>query len=196
MDIDWKLCCGLLAALISASNMVYYISETIKGKVKPHAYSWLIWALTALVAFIGQLEGNAGYSTIFTGWMVISCSMITIIGLIKFRAVIKHKDIIYLILCGFALVLMPFVGTALYSVIIICIVDAMGVLPTIQKSWNDPYNEKAISFSLFVVTNMLSFLAIDQYNFLSVAFPATVMTACACVVVLLILRRHILKTPA
>lgn len=35
-----------------------YIKDTLKGKTKPHVYTWFIWGLVTLIAYALQLSGG------------------------------------------------------------------------------------------------------------------------------------------
>ncbi len=37
-----------------------YIRSIIKGAIKPHVFSWVIWGTTTFVVFLAQLEDNGG----------------------------------------------------------------------------------------------------------------------------------------
>ncbi|PHS72188.1 MAG: hypothetical protein COB22_05675 [Cycloclasticus sp.] len=51
-----------------------YIRSILKGEVKPHVFSWVIWGTTTLIVFFAQLAGGAGVGA----WPIGISSLITI----------------------------------------------------------------------------------------------------------------------
>jgi hypothetical protein len=37
-----------------------YAVAMLRGRIKPHAFTWLIWTSTTFIAFVGQLVGGGG----------------------------------------------------------------------------------------------------------------------------------------
>lgn len=37
-----------------------YLLSVLRNQVKPHVFSWVIWASTTFIAFLAQLADNAG----------------------------------------------------------------------------------------------------------------------------------------
>src|SRR5665213_1514293 len=66
------VCLGLLAYII-------YIASTLKNKIKPHAFSWLLWTLTTAIVFTAQIAKGAGAGSWSTGFTCIVCLAIGII---------------------------------------------------------------------------------------------------------------------
>src|SRR3954470_16029215 len=44
-----------------------YAVAMLHGRVKPHAFTWLIWTSTTFIAFVGQLVGRGGVGAAATG---------------------------------------------------------------------------------------------------------------------------------
>ena len=55
-----KLIVGLIASLLVFVGYAPYIKDTLKGKTKPHAYTWFIWAFVTLAVFFFQYNGGGG----------------------------------------------------------------------------------------------------------------------------------------
>ena len=192
MDLDPKLVFSIAACVLSATTLLYYIHQTLTGKIKPHAYSWYIWSLASLVALIAQIHGNAGHALLFTAWLMVVSLVIATISLIKYKSVIQRSDIIYLGTCIFALLLIPVLKDPLISLIIVCAVDAIGFVPSIRKSWNDPYSDTALAFFVYIITNTLAILALKEINIYTISFPLVVATGSSIMCATLLLRRKML----
>lgn len=51
---------GALAVFVSALTYPFYYRDILQGRTKPHAFSWLIWAVLGTVGFFGQQADFAG----------------------------------------------------------------------------------------------------------------------------------------
>ena len=61
-----KYLIGVIAVLLTFVGYVPYIRDTIKGKTKPHVYSWFLWGFVTIIAFALQVSGNAGIGSLVT----------------------------------------------------------------------------------------------------------------------------------
>lgn len=51
---------GTIAVVLTFVGYVPYIRDTLKGKTKPHVYTWFVWGLVTLAAFALQMSAHAG----------------------------------------------------------------------------------------------------------------------------------------
>ena len=51
---------GLLGTLIALTAYGLYFRDIFSRNIKPHAFSWLVWAVTAGIGFAAQVVGQAG----------------------------------------------------------------------------------------------------------------------------------------
>ena len=73
---------GSAATLLAMVSYVPYIWLTLKGKVKPHAFSWTIWGLLTLIGFAAQWVEGAGPGSWVMGFSGVVCSFIAVLGFI------------------------------------------------------------------------------------------------------------------
>ncbi len=189
-SIDYKWVLATLSIVISFSNLLYYIWTVIKGKTKPHMYTWLIWGLVTVVAAATQFISGGGAGTWVTVLVAFNC--LTIAGLAYFKGekTIALSDKICLAGCLIAIVYWPFAVTPLISLFIVTLIDTSGFYPTIRKSFHKPHEENLISFSLYGFTYTLGILALAEYNILTVLYPFAIVLFSWATVVFLIIRRY------
>ena len=65
--MDIKLILALIAIGMTLVGYFFYFRDIFADKTKPHAYSWLVWALLTAIAFAGQLHDNGGAGAYVTG---------------------------------------------------------------------------------------------------------------------------------
>ena len=58
--ISAKEAFGLVAFAAAAVGTIPYIYSIIKGKTRPHFFTWLVWAILTVMIFIIQLTQGAG----------------------------------------------------------------------------------------------------------------------------------------
>ena len=56
----------VLASILAIVGNIPYLRDVIKGKVKPHPYTWFIWTIVSCVVFFGQVAKGAGIGAIPT----------------------------------------------------------------------------------------------------------------------------------
>ena len=51
---------GFAATVIALISYVPYFRDIFVEKTKPHAFTWFIWGVLTVIAFVGQMSGHAG----------------------------------------------------------------------------------------------------------------------------------------
>ena len=187
---DLKFVLGILSALMFLPMMIYYVGTIIWGKTKPHPYTYVVWSTVSGIGTFAQLHGDGGYGVILTACVSLTCAFIAVLGFIKNPSIIKKSDIYALAFCLIAIVLWQITKTPLWSVFIICVIDAVAIVPTVRKSWNDPYNENALTFAVDGFAFIISILALREYNLITTMYPLTIMTVDWALAGILLLRRY------
>ena len=181
---------GVIAVGLGLLAYFIYISSTLRNKIKPHAFSWLLWTLTTGVVFIAQVAKGGGAGSWSTGFTCIVCLAIGIISLFKYDKAYALSDILFISVALLALLPWLFTKNPTASVILIAAIDVLGYGPTIRKSYFYPNDEKAISFGLNSAKHLLSFLALQHYEIATWIYPLSQIFMNGLVVVLILIRRR------
>lgn len=176
------ICLGLLAYII-------YISGTLKDKIKPHAFSWLLWTLTTAIVYIAQVSKGGGAGSWSTGFTCTVCLAIGIISLLKYDKAYALSDILFISIALLALLPWFFTKDPTASVVLIASIDILGYGPTLRKCYYYPDEEKAISFGLNSIKHLFSFFALQNYIVATWLYPASQVFMNGLVVVLILIRR-------
>ncbi|ORU90105.1 MAG: hypothetical protein A6F71_03850 [Cycloclasticus sp. symbiont of Poecilosclerida sp. M] len=170
-----------------------YIRSILKGEVKPHVFSWIIWGSTTLIVFFAQLAGGAGVGA----WPIGVSGLITIY--VALLAFIKRGDIKITRTDWFfflsAMSSLPFwclTSDPLWAVVILTSVDILGLAPTVRKAYEEPFQESVSFFAIIVVRNAVAIMALELYSLTTVLFPAAVMVFCIILVAVIVVRRRAL----
>ena len=189
-SLDYKWVLAGIAMLISIINVSFYLRSVFIGKTKPHMFTWLIWGIVTGVVALAQLSEGAGAGGYYILYLMAVC--LTIAALAYFKGIrdIKKSDIACLVVCFIAIIIWPLTKDPLYSVLLLLFIDLLGYYPTIRKSYNNPHEENIKLFAITILTYSLSILALSNYNFITIIFPATMVLMASIMVLFLAIRRH------
>ncbi len=56
----------MVGAIIATIGSLSYLTDTVKGKVKPNRVSFLLWSLAPLIAFFAELKQGVGIQSLLT----------------------------------------------------------------------------------------------------------------------------------
>jgi hypothetical protein len=169
-----------------------YIRSIIRGTIKPHVFSWVIWGTTTFVVFLAQLEGHGGAGA----WPIgVSGSITIYIALLAFmkRAdiVITKTDWLFFVSALSSLPFWYFTSNPLWAVVILTTVDVLGFGPTVRKAYVFPHSESLLFFALFTVRNLIAIMALENYSVTTVLFPAVVAVTCVLLMAMVMYRRRV-----
>lgn len=169
---------GLFAVLLGVIGYAFYIWGIYKGKIKPHAFSWLVWGILTAIGFIAQAVNGAGPGAWVTGFTAAMSFIFVIVGLgSSSRTLIARSDWIFLIVALLAIPPWYFTGNALWSVIMITIIDAVAFVPTFRKGYRYPETESALAYLLQGSKFIFGILAIQQLSLVTALYPASLIVA-------------------
>jgi hypothetical protein len=178
-----------LAVAITVFGTLPYAVGMLRGRIRPHAFTWLIWTVTTLIAFIGQLVGGGGIGAAAAGASALVGLLIG--GYAFWRGDRSYTRLDWLCVAGasIALVAWAFSGSPLTAVILIALVDAIGAVPTIRKAYGKPDEEGISPFVLANVKWLLSIYALEKLNLLTLLFPATTTAVNTVIISVVLVRR-------
>jgi hypothetical protein len=189
MGIDYKNIVGITAIGVAIISYIPYFGDIFAGKTKPHAFSWLVWGVLNAIVFFGQLSDGGGAGSWVVGFTAAVTLSIFFIALKKGEKNIVAFDWFCLVGAGAALVPWLITNDPLLSVILVTIIDLLGFIPTIRKSYEKPHQETLITFALSTVKYFLAIVALQNYSWVTALFPLAMVIANIFFVALLIVRR-------
>lgn len=190
MTLEQKAILGILAIIVAVISYIPYFRDIFAGKTKPHAFTWLVWAVLNGIAFAGQIHDDGGAGTWAVGFTTLATFSIFLLALVKGEKDIRRFD--WICLGGALLSLIPWLITnePLISVILITIIDVFGFLPTVRKTIRKPHQETMSTYSLSTLKYGLVVIALHNYTFVTVLFPLSIAILNGLFVLLLIIRRR------
>ena len=168
----------------------------LRNKTKPHAYSWLIWAITQGIAVSALLYGGGGWG----GFGLIAG---TVLALGVFLLSLKYgspnitrADTFILIAALSAILVWWQLESALLAVLMVTAIDIAGYIPSIRKTYADPSSEILSTWIFFLITDIFSLLALSEYNVLTTTYLIGLGFANATLIAVYLWRRSIVKRAA
>ncbi len=186
---DSKSLISIVAIVLIFIGYIPYVRDIFLRKTKPHIFSWFLWTLVTFVIYALQRDAGAGAGAWVTLTLALLLGAICMLALKYGTRDIHPSDVALLICALLALPLWIIVHQPVLSIILLCCIDMCAFIPTVRKSWHDPYSE---TLSLYVITtarHALSIFALAEYNIITMLFPLTWICANGLFAALLYIRR-------
>lgn len=184
---------GIVAIVLTFIGYAPYFRDLLKGKTKPHIFSWFIWTIVTSIIYALQVSAGAGFGSLVTLAVAIISLLIFILGFKNGNKNIKKIDIVFLVLALLAIPLWLVIKQPVLSIILLSTIDMLGFAPTVRKSWDNPYSETLSLYTITTFRHGLSIIALAHYNIVTLLFPATWVIANALFSIMLIVRRRKIK---
>jgi hypothetical protein len=167
MDLDLGQIAGLLALL----GYVPYIATILLRKTVPNRATWFIWAtLGGIVAMSYWASGASN-----TLWVAVSHFVgQSVIALLSIRfGEGGWTSLDRLCLFGTAISLLSWLifSSPLAALTISLIIDLLGAIPTLRKSFLEPEKEDLLTWGIFLTASTLNLLIVGQWKFSLVSYP-------------------------
>lgn len=189
----------LAIAAVSLVLIAYipYMVDIVRGKVAPHPFSWLVWAMTATAIFFLQTSGGSGAGAYATAVVAVCASLIFILSFKTNKVRIRPLDIVSLSLAVVGIIIWIFIDQPAVAIMTLLIVEVIGFIPTLLNGWRHPYKDSMAVWVANGSRHTLGFAAVQNYNFLTMLNPIVWITLCSIyVTTLAVRRRSFTKSPS
>lgn len=182
---------GIVAALLVFVAYAQYLRDILKGKTRPHPYSWFVWGLNTVLIFILQITHGAGAGAYTTVTVAAVCFLVCFLGLYKGgRKDIKPIDTVFLVMAIVALIIWLLAHQPTVSMLLLVVIDVLAVAPSVRKAWHRPFEETLSMWSINGLRHVLSITALSSYALLNVISPISMAAINLGFSVMLIMRRR------
>ena len=184
-----KTAVGATAAAITALQYVPYLRDLHRGPVKPHLFTWVVWALAAGIIAAGQWHSGGGWGALLMATECVFCIAIVAFTLRRAEHDIVRSDWIALAVSGLAAGVWMITDRPTVSLALATATEAIAFVPTVRKSWNAPFSEPVLVYSMSTFAVFLSLFAMADYNFETVFNPVVWIVGQGAFVAMLVVRR-------
>ncbi|MDA9128888.1 hypothetical protein N9J72_00230 [Candidatus Gracilibacteria bacterium] len=191
--MNYQLIFGIISGIFTLVFFAVYLHSILKGETKPHLYTALLYALMTGLILSSQITNQAGIGATYLG---ITFFFWCIIFLMSFKLGIKNIVFADKLSLVFALIAIPvwyFSGNPLLSVILLMIVDLFSSIPTVRKTYVDPYSENSYVYLIEFVGIFFSILALTQIDFINAGYLLYIMLFDLLMFFIVFYRRKIVK---
>jgi hypothetical protein len=195
MDIDSQFTFALISLSIALYAEITYLIAVLKKEVRPHIFTWIIWTVLSWIAVAAQFSDNAGIGIITMVFIALFCPIIVILSLKYGTKDITKFDKIILAMSLISIVPWLITKEPLLSVVMICVIEIMAMIPTARKSWNDPWGENLKSYFAGTINFILSVFALTNFSFVTAAYPLAIVLVHSSLITLCLYRRRTIARP-
>lgn len=170
-----------------------YLRAIYRGTTRPHIFTWLNAALMSGIAFFIQLFDHAGPGVWTTGVVALSCAAISLIAFYRGTRDITLSDWASF-LVGLAIIPVWIVTkNPLVALALVLLIELFGYYPTVRKSYQRPFEEDLMSWSLSALRWFAAVLAVDSITTQSLLYPIFIAACETAFVVFLFWRVRVLR---
>lgn len=184
---------GAIAVFLTFVAYVPYYGDILKGKTRPHIYSWSLWSLLTILLVALQIEGGAGPATWVTAAAGILCIGVVFLSLKNGKRDITTSDTIVAILSLAALGFWLIADQPVISISLVIVADMLAFIPTVRKSYCDPYSETLSLYVTNAIRFSLALLAVERYTYLSSSWIIAWVIGNTLLSIMLVARRRQIK---
>ena len=173
--MDLKVILGSIAVFLALGSSYLYIMDIFRGNTKPHIYTWLIWSIVTILAFLGQHFSGGGPGSWTTGVTGILTIGIFFLSLKYGTKDVTKFDKVCLVLALISIVPWLLTNNILLSVILATFTDVIGFFPTMRKTLHAPRSESLGSMFFDAVKHSLSIASLKTYSLTTWLYPLSVL---------------------
>jgi hypothetical protein len=167
---------AVAAGVLSCVATLSYIYVVATGAVRPHPFSWAVWAILSSLGLAATLASGAGLGALPV--MVIAVTDIIVFAF-AWRTR-QERDRVSPVLPGLALIgLIGWltIGDPLIATLAVILADSMGAVPTLQKVWREPHSEPIALWFVSGVSFVLGLGVLAHHSLAAVLYLAYLAAA-------------------
>lgn len=173
--MDVKEILGFITVALAFIVYVPYYYTIFKGRTKPHVYTYLVGGIVGVIAFVGSFTSGGGAGAWNVGFSAALTLGVFVLALKYGTKDIKPIDKVLTAGALAAIGLWLITDDLLLSVMLASAIDAIGMMPTIRKTWSDPCSEPYEAWGLNTLKHVLAIFALSQVSLITVIYPATMI---------------------
>lgn len=178
----------MVSGVVSLLSFVFYYISIFKGKTVPNQATWLILSIVGLIIFSSYYSLGERSALWLPLSFVVGPILIFILS-IKYGV---QKWSVFDKWCLFgavtSLVFWFISGNAFLALSINILIDLLGMLPTIRKSYLNPETEEGFPWLLTCIASIVNIFAVSTWNFDTAIYPLYMLIINTMVVVIIYLR--------
>ncbi len=194
MNFDHHALLGLLSVIVGILGYIPYYKDVLKGKTKPHPFTWVGISLLNGIAFVAQVVTGGGPGAWVSAITTVSALGIAMLAFPRGEKETTLFDSICFVGSLLGIVLWKVTSNSLWAVVIVTIADLLVLAPTYRKAWLCPHEETVSLYAVGALKYVVSLFALTTVSLTTALFPSAIAIFNFIMVLILVLRRRVLKT--
>lgn len=182
---------GIVAIALGFLSVAPYIFDILKGKTKPHLFTYIIWTIVTTLAFFGQMSAGAGPGAWTTGFMAVLTFFILLLSLRYGTKDVTKLDTVFLVFGLLAIVPWWLTHDPTLSVVTATVVDICGFFPTIRKTFYDHSSENLLSWVINLFRHVVTLFALSHLVLATYIYPLSLLFMNALIVYVILRGRRV-----
>lgn len=170
VHVDVREILGIIAGILAIGGYIPYIISTLLRKTKPERASWIIWTIVGgILAFSYMATGDLKAIWLPFGYFF-GPFIVMILSIWYGYSSWSKLDTFCIIAAILTLIPWFFYHEAIVTLLLNVLIDCLGAIPTIIKTYQEPDTEDLTAWIVFLIANTLQLFAITDWN-LSAIYP-------------------------
>lgn len=167
----------LIAAGLRLFGGLAYLRATIRGQAKPNPLTWLLWAITPLVALAAGLARGENDNLLVTLALAISPMLVFVAAMKTNPKLLKFDrlNISCLVLTFLGIILWLISNNPILALVFSILADFVSAMPTIIKTIKHPETEYAPTYFMSAIAMLLTLMTTQKWTFINAGFVLYVM---------------------
>lgn len=183
--LDWHILFAVISGVLQASSILPYIQGMLKGTTRPNAVSWSLWLVLQIIAISGQVSSGASWSLVFLFATTFNIVLVLFFssrgyGYKKYGGI----DFVCLLAAIAAIVVWKTTGNPVFAISMAVVADFIALVPTIAKTYKEPFSESVASWVLLVAAASFAALSTTKFDIANLLYPVYAALSSFSIVVL------------
>jgi hypothetical protein len=181
-----------LSVTLGAAGTVPYIVATVRRTTRPKLVTWLTWCLLTAVAGAASASAHDYPSAAFSLIGTLVTGLVVLAGLRFGDRGFTRLDILCLAVVVAGFVLWRTLHLPQVAVLGSCVIDFVGLVPTVVHSWRRPREETAVTYGLIALGGVSAVAAAwGTWTVTAQAYPVYVAVSMGGCWLILVARRRL-----
>lgn len=172
----------ILAVALAVGGYIPYIVAVLRRMTRPNRASWWIFAVSAGAGAASSWAAGARETVGVPVTYAICCCVVGILAIRRGEGGWSRLDRTSLAVAAGSLAVWWATGQPMLAIIMNCLVDAAGTVPTVVKAWRDPEREDGIGWLIWLAASVCNLAQVRAWDPAEILYPGTLAVAAVAVV--------------
>lgn len=182
--------CGIIAGILSAMAFLPYCLSIWRGPTTPSRTTWIVWMVVGIFLATSYKAGGATHSAWVTYAYVLGPFLVLCLCWKKSRMQWTTLDFVCLIGAGMGGALWAVYNSPFMALAMNILMDFLGLLPTMKKSWREPEKENRLAWTLSAISSFVNLFAITQWELALWLYPVYMLLGNGSICAILWIRKR------